>query len=361
MDKQEVLEKIVKEKKLNIGDDKNIEIFLNEELDEKRINEEIENGILANTIYEIATTKKKDGYYKNYLLTNQGGIKVVFRSNEVLNYPTRNSFYITDFHLILCFGRSIFLQQHGQIDNPYYENPDEILVIPLEKVEYIKIGSLTTTSYILEKTVNKSPIKGAIAGSVIAGPTGAVVGALANTGTKTKKGVNVTLDKYDLSIKLKDNDKVYYSKNFFISEVSNINRKNLKEEIESKLERTSLLISRANKEIPLNERKKIVEKTNIEFQESIKNQNKGCYVATCVYGSYDCPEVWTLRRFRDNYLDNYRIGRIFIKVYYAVSPKVVKLFGKNKHFISINKRILDKLVLKLKSKGYKDTNYYDKF
>ena len=28
----------------------------------------------------------------------------------------------------------------------------------------------------------------------------------------------------------------------------------------------------------------------------------GCYVATCVYGSYDCPQVWTLRRFRDNTL-----------------------------------------------------------
>lgn len=28
----------------------------------------------------------------------------------------------------------------------------------------------------------------------------------------------------------------------------------------------------------------------------------GCYVATAVYGSYDCPQVWTLRRFRDNTL-----------------------------------------------------------
>ena len=25
----------------------------------------------------------------------------------------------------------------------------------------------------------------------------------------------------------------------------------------------------------------------------------GCYVATAVYGSYDCPEVWVLRRYRD--------------------------------------------------------------
>lgn len=34
-----------------------------------------------------------------------------------------------------------------------------------------------------------------------------------------------------------------------------------------------------------------------------------CYVATAVYGSYDCPEVWTLRRFRDFALDETWYGR----------------------------------------------------
>ncbi len=27
------------------------------------------------------------------------------------------------------------------------------------------------------------------------------------------------------------------------------------------------------------------------------NESSGCYIATAVYGSYDCPPVWTLRRF----------------------------------------------------------------
>ena len=31
---------------------------------------------------------------------------------------------------------------------------------------------------------------------------------------------------------------------------------------------------------------------------SNNSSSGGCYIATCVYGSYDCPEVWTLRRFR---------------------------------------------------------------
>ena len=41
---------------------------------------------------------------------------------------------------------------------------------------------------------------------------------------------------------------------------------------------------------------------------------KGCYIATCVYNSYDCPEVWTLRRFRDEYLEKYYLGRLFFAI-----------------------------------------------
>ena len=80
-----------------------------------------------------------------------------------------------------------------------------------------------------------------------------------------------------------------------------------------------------------------------------------------VYGSYNCKEVWTLRSFRDYYLDENFLGRLFIKIYYAVSPTMVKIFGKNKHFISFNKRILDKLVKKLNEQGYKNTKYIDKY
>lgn len=56
-------------------------------------------------------------------------------------------------------------------------------------------------------------------------------------------------------------------------------------------------------------------------------QKSGCYIATAVYGSYDCPEVWTLRRFRDNTLDRTWYGRAFIRAYYAVSPTLVRWFG----------------------------------
>lgn len=95
--------------------------------------------------------------------------------------------------------------------------------------------------------------------------------------------------------------------------------------------------------------------------EKAKNTKKnGCYVATCVYGSYDCPQVWTLRRFRDNILTENLFGRLFIKIYYAISPTTVKIFGKYKWFHNLFKRLLDKVVKKLNFQGIKDTKYSDK-
>ena len=90
----------------------------------------------------------------------------------------------------------------------------------------------------------------------------------------------------------------------------------------------------------------------------LKKKNSGCYVATSIYGSYDCPEVWTLRRYRDNTLDKHIFGKLFIKTYYATSPTIVKHFGDKKYFNNIFKPILDKFVNKLQENGVEST-YYD--
>ena len=60
-----------------------------------------------------------------------------------------------------------------------------------------------------------------------------------------------------------------------------------------------------------------------------RRKKKGCYIATSVYGSYDCPEVWALRRFRDDTLEKTFLGRGFITLYYSISPTLVKIFGNN--------------------------------
>ena len=94
--------------------------------------------------------------------------------------------------------------------------------------------------------------------------------------------------------------------------------------------------------------------------EESKRTN-GCYIASCVYGSYDCPQVWTLRRFRDYALDEKWYGKLFIKCYYAVSPTLVKWFGEQKWFKLFWKHYLDKLVCTLNAHGVEDTQYIDKY
>lgn len=103
------------------------------------------------------------------------------------------------------------------------------------------------------------------------------------------------------------------------------------------------------------------DKQNVIDESSLTNEQKGpCYVATAVYGSYNCPEVWTLRRFRDFVLAETWYGRLFVRTYYAISPSIVKVFGEANWFKHIWKPILDKFVSKLQANGFKSTPYSDK-
>lgn len=86
----------------------------------------------------------------------------------------------------------------------------------------------------------------------------------------------------------------------------------------------------------------------------------GCYVATAVYGSYDCPQVWTLRRYRDYTLAKTWYGRSFIKTYYAISPTLVKWFGHTEWFKKMWQGKLDRLVARLQATGVESTPYKDK-
>lgn len=92
---------------------------------------------------------------------------------------------------------------------------------------------------------------------------------------------------------------------------------------------------------------------------TIKRRRCGCYIATCVYGSYDCPPLWVLRRFRDRILAASWCGRSLIRLYYTVSPFLVRHFGKTAWFRGFFRRFLDRLTAYLKEKGLEDTPYGD--
>ena len=60
------------------------------------------------------------------------------------------------------------------------------------------------------------------------------------------------------------------------------------------------------------------------------NKSEGCYIATMVYGDYNHPQVMVLRRYRDEYLLKSFCGRCFVKIYYYLSPKVVRILHNKK-------------------------------
>lgn len=101
----------------------------------------------------------------------------------------------------------------------------------------------------------------------------------------------------------------------------------------------------------INEQKEVGEKLVV---------SGGCYVATAVYGSYDCPQVWTLRRFRDYTLAETWYGRAFIRTYYAISPTLVKWFGHTEWFKNMWKSKLDRMVANLNAEGVENTPYEDR-
>lgn len=96
------------------------------------------------------------------------------------------------------------------------------------------------------------------------------------------------------------------------------------------------------------------------YQTPTVGTSGGCYVATAVYGSYDCPQVWTLRRYRDYTLAESWYGRIFIRTYYAISPHLVKWFGHTEWFKKMWQGKLDRMVADLQANGVESTPYEDK-
>lgn len=107
----------------------------------------------------------------------------------------------------------------------------------------------------------------------------------------------------------------------------------------------------------------LIQKYEPNYQDPLANIEKpsgGCYVATAVYGSYDCPQVWTLRRYRDYTLAETWYGRAFIHTYYAISPTIVKWFGHTEWFKKMWKGKLDRMVANLNAEGVEDTPYKDK-
>lgn len=134
----------------------------------------------------------------------------------------------------------------------------------------------------------------------------------------------------------------------------------LEEDVANLLEKIKQNPDRANK---IAERILEIDPNNAEAKRILgigEKSSGGCYVATAVYGSYDCPQVWTLRRYRDDMLSRTWYGRAFIRAYYATSPTLVKWFGDSTWFTNLWKPRLDRIVRQLNEMGVSNKPYTDR-
>ncbi len=82
-------------------------------------------------------------------------------------------------------------------------------------------------------------------------------------------------------------------------------------------------------------------------EDSVQKQDSRCFIATACYGNPYHEKVEGFRQYRDSYLKKSFLGRIFISIYYLISPIMVKYFSeKTKKIIRV--KILDKVYEKIK-------------
>ncbi len=84
----------------------------------------------------------------------------------------------------------------------------------------------------------------------------------------------------------------------------------------------------------------------IENEETAEPTKKmrSCYIATAVYGDIDAPEVRRLRRWRDERLNTFRLGRRLCMFYYSVSPKLADRLSPGGIMNRLVRRVLDAFV-----------------
>lgn len=85
-----------------------------------------------------------------------------------------------------------------------------------------------------------------------------------------------------------------------------------------------------------------------EAKKPIEQEKSNCFIATACYRDIFSEEVIFFRWYRDNKLQKTILGRLFIKVYYKISPYFYKLLFDNPKASDKVKLLLDKLFLNLK-------------
>ena len=78
---------------------------------------------------------------------------------------------------------------------------------------------------------------------------------------------------------------------------------------------------------------------------------KTCLIATATYGLPFASEVTLLRQFRDSYLEKSFVGKVFINIYYHLSPPIARVISKSKFLRVIIRQFLKPIIYLVKIYG----------
>jgi len=81
------------------------------------------------------------------------------------------------------------------------------------------------------------------------------------------------------------------------------------------------------------------------------SSKSGCFIATAAYGSYLHPKVALLRAFRDRYLLTNAPGRLFVALYYRVSPPIADLIARHALLRGVTRLLLAPVILAVEHGG----------
>jgi hypothetical protein len=72
----------------------------------------------------------------------------------------------------------------------------------------------------------------------------------------------------------------------------------------------------------------LMEEIRTKYPDALKKSG-GCFIATACFESPRSPEVELLRNFRDEVLLKSLAGKIFVKIYYMLSPPVARFISRH--------------------------------
>lgn len=98
---------------------------------------------------------------------------------------------------------------------------------------------------------------------------------------------------------------------------------------------------------------------NIPYHKMAKPTRSNCFIATAILKNPMHPDIIFLKKYRDEYLVKYSMGRIFIRSYYFLSPPIAIIISKHRLISSFVRKIILNPIVKIVRKKY-NADMYDK-